>query len=417
MLFITIFFTLFTFITTVNAEETKTPIISGYTFGHQSNILKENRRYMVSLPELYYANNYDYPTLYIIDSDFQFQHTSAIVTNLTRMGKIPPMIVIGIATQGQQDYIYQTTWKAESNSDYGGATLFSQYINNELLPIIQKKYRTNSKKVLAGYSLGGSFTNFVMMQKESQFNAYLAMSPAVWFDDYSLAKSLPKYLSSSSHPLPEFFISVANEKGMGVDKLVVALKNKVVKKQKKNKETQWHWQFKSYPNETHFSTALPAFYDALVFLSPDFYFDPQDMMKLKNYSKVLDIFEQKKSSWTGFRFGWLQSYQLAKYMFWSKQLDKVDDFLLAIKQKFPESLVEVTVQVAKGFNTKKNPKQARKLLLSIKELAINNAMWHREMSLSFTELKQIALAEEHQKIALSIAKKQQLPTWFVWELQ
>jgi len=104
-------------------------------------------------------------------------------------------------------------------------------------------------------------------------------------------------------------------------------------------------------------------------------------------------------------------------MFWSKQLDKVDEFLAVIKQKFPESLVEITVQIAKGFNIKKNPKRAQELLFKVEKAAENHAMWHREMSLSFTGLKQIRLAEKHQKIALSIAKEQQLPTWFVWELQ
>lgn len=121
------------------AETLKTPIIAGYMFEHQSNILKQNRRYMVSLPERYYSNKRQYPTLYVVDSDFQFQHTSALVTNLSRMGKIPPMIVIGIANQGQPDYIYHTTWDSENNEEYGGASLFNEYIEQELLPVIKKK--------------------------------------------------------------------------------------------------------------------------------------------------------------------------------------------------------------------------------------------------------------------------------------
>ena len=83
---------------------------------------------MVSLPERYYASERHYPTLYVIDSDFQFQHTSALVTNLSRMGKIPPMIVIGVANQGQQDYILHTTWEAGNNKEYGGASLFKKYL-------------------------------------------------------------------------------------------------------------------------------------------------------------------------------------------------------------------------------------------------------------------------------------------------
>ncbi len=111
------------------------------------------------------------------------------------MGKIPPMIVIGIANQGQQDYIYQTTWLSEQNSEYGGAQLFNQYLEQELVPIIKQNYRTNSQQALSGYSLGGLFTTYVMMQKNAPFNAFLAMSPSAWFDDLSITKQLPLHIS------------------------------------------------------------------------------------------------------------------------------------------------------------------------------------------------------------------------------
>jgi len=366
---------------------------------------------MVSLPERYHSNNRQYPTLYVIDGDFQFQHTSALVTNLSRMGKIPPMIVIGIANQGQQDYIYHTTWNSENNEEYGGASLFNSYIEEELIPLISQNYRTNSQKALAGYSLGGLFTTYVMMQKNTSFNAFLAMSPSAWFDSESITKQLPSYLAKMKNTAPPLFISVANEEGMGVRKLVKELKSNT-------KEIQnWYWQFKTYPQETHFSTAMPALYDALTFLAPNFYFDPQEMMKLASYKEVLDVFEKKKTYWTGFHIEWLQAYQLAKYIFWSKQLDDVDDFLKEVLLRFPESHTEVTIQLAKGFTIKKQPERAQQLLLSVESTSKDNALWHREMSVSYAALKNKNKAEEHQTKTLLLAKKQQLPTWLVWELQ
>lgn len=393
------------------AETLKTPIINGYIYEHQSTILKQNRRYMVSLPERYFSNNRHYPTLYVVDGDFQFQHTSALVTNLSRMGKIPPMIVIGMANQGQKDYIYQTTWQSENNNEYGGAPLFNKYLEQELVPLIKQNYRTNSQQALAGYSLGGLFSAYVMMQENTSFNAFLAMSPSAWFDNYSLEKKLPLYISKAKKVIPALFISVANEEEMGVRKLVDELKNSYKEQQ------PWHWQFKTYPDETHFSTAMPALYDALTFLAPNFYFDPQDMLKLNSYHEVLALFEQKKKSWAGFHIEWLQAYQLAKYMFWSKQLAEVDDFLKEISLRFPESHAEVTIQLAKGFTIKKQPKRAQQLLISIEDVSQNNALWHREMSLSYAALGKKQSADNHQKKSLSLAEKQQLPTWLVWELQ
>ncbi len=393
------------------AKTKSTPIVSGYMYEHSSAVLNQSRRYMVSLPERYHSDQRHYPTIYVIDSDFQFQHTSALVTNLSRMGKIPPMIVIGVANQGQKDYIYHTTWPSENNNEYGGAQSFYNYIEQELVPLINKNYRTNSQQALAGYSLGGLFTTYVMMQKNTSFNAFLAMSPSAWFDNHAITTKLPLQLSKNKQAFAPLFISVANEKEMGVRKLVDALKKST------NKELANQWQFKTYPEETHFSTAMPALYDALTFLSPNFYVDPQDMMKLDNYKEVLSLFEKKKSYWTGFHIEWLQAYQLAKYMFWSKQLEDVDDFLKAIFKQFPASHSEVTIQVAKGFIIKKQPKRAQELLLSIKATSQNNAMWHREMSLSYEALGEKALAKSHQKQTMDLAKKQKLPTWLVWELQ
>jgi len=402
---------LFLFSITSFAESLKAPIVSGYMFEHQSKVLKQNRRYMVSLPERYYSSDRHYPTLYVIDGDFQFQHTSALVTNLSRMGKIPPMIVIGVANQGQQDYILHTTWESEGNNEYGGAALFNKYLEQDLVPIIKQNYRTNSQQALAGYSLGGLLTAYVMMQENTSFNAFLSMSPSAWFDNNSINEKLAQYISKNKKALPPLFLTVANEEEMGVRELVDELKKNY------KEEKSWHWQFKTYPDETHFSTAMPALYDALTFLSPNFYFDPQEMMKLDSYKGVLDVFEKKKSYWTGFRLEWLQAYQLAKYMFWSKQLDHVDDFLAEIAQRFPESHAEVTIQLAKGFIIKKQPEKAQQLLLSIKSVSENNPLWHREMGLSYEALEEKALAAKHQKITMKLAKKQKLPTWLVWELK
>jgi len=397
------------------------PIITGYSYEHTSNNLKQKRRYMVSLPESYYASKHSYPTLYVIDADFQFQHTSALVTNLTRMGKIAPMIVVGIANQGTSDYVYTTTWPAENNKEFGGANSFYQYITQELLPTIEKDFRTNKQKALAGYSLGGLFASYAMMQEDTPFTAFLAMSPSAWFDDYALADKLSKYLIKEANiaikptkPLPHFFISIANEEGMGVDKVVEKLK-KQINRQKKLK--QWHWQFKSYPEETHFSTALPALYDALVFLSPNYYVDPQDMMKLNSYSEVIALFKQKKQNWAGFRIEWLQAYQLAKYMFWSKQTDEIDELLIKIKQHFPESVTEVAIQMATGFNKKQKTKQALALLSIYAKEGKNHTMWYKEMSVAYTALNKQKLASEYQQKALALAKQQQLSSWQVWELQ
>ena len=386
----------------------KTAIISGYQYHHQSTLLGEARRYQVSLPERYHMNKRRYASLYVIDADFQFHHVAAVVKNLTRMGKIPPMIVIGIANQGDDDYLKQTTWPVETDEAFGGAATFHRYLKEELIPLVDRQFHTNDKKALAGYSLGGLFTLYSMMQSDSPFNAFLSMSPSAWYDDYSLPNKIKPLLEQGKITAP-VFLSVAREEEMGVDKVVASFEHYA--------GNSLNWQFKHYPSENHFSTALPALYDGLVFLAPDFATDGTDMVAIGDYKQVLRHFNKLSHQWAGFQFEWLQAYQFAKYLFWSKQLDQVDNVLTAIKQEFPESLAQVTIELAKGFNKRKDYERVKQLLDSVKVEGEAMPGWHKQMRIYWQAKGNNKLAEQHQQRAIALAKQYQFESWEVWELK
>ena len=385
----------------------KKPIIGAYEYQHYSQVFSDNRRYMVSLPERYHINKHHYPSLYIVDADFQFQHVSAIVKNLARMGKLPPMIVIGIATQGDDDYLNSTTWPDPEDDAFGGADNFQAYLKQELLPLIDSQYRTNEKKVLSGYSLGGLFTLYSMIQKETPFNAFLAMSPSAWFDGNSLPGKIEAMLNKRKLTSP-VFISLANEEGMGVDKVIEAFK--------KSAPDELNWQYKHYPNENHFTTALPALYDGLQFLAPNYAVDGTDMLAIGDYKQVLAHFNTQRQQWAGFHLGWLKAWQFVKYLSWSKQLDEVDRVLAEISKLFPEYLTTVSIQLAKGYNKRKDFDRVAQLLDSAKVEGETLPGWHKQMSIYYIGMGNPKLAQKHQVLALKLATKYQLESWEVWEL-
>jgi len=405
------FFIITMFLTTYS--QANEPLVAGHVYNHQSKVLKQERRFMVDLPENYYDNKLNYPTLYVVDGDFQFQHVSAIVKNMTRMGKIPPMIVIGIATQGNADYVYQTTWAIDNETDYGGTSLFYQYINRELVPHIDEHYRTNNNRILSGYSLGGLFTTYAMVQKNTPFNAYLAMSPSYWFDGYSAEKSIAKYIDENVKdkklPPSPLFLSVANEQGMGVDKVYKSLNHLNIK--------DWRLAYKQYPNENHFSTALPALHDALSFLFEGYYEDGYELSAHKTVVDVLATFEKKKQNYNGFRVEWLQAYKFSKYVFSSKQTDDIENILVEVNNRFPDSIVNVTNYLALGFNRTNQFEKAKAILDKVKLKGKEIALWHHQYSLSLAGLKDFELAKESQAQAMALAKKQQLPMWQIWEMK
>ncbi len=388
-------------------EKVSKSIVSGYEYQHSSTIFAEKRRYMVSLPERYLMNKRHYPSLYVIDADFQFQHVSAVVKNLTRMGKIPPMIVIGIANQGSDDYLKTTTWPDKKDDAFGDAAKLQSYISQELLPLIDKGYRTNKQKALSGYSLGGLFTLYSMMQQDTPFNAFLAMSPSAWFDEKSLPTKLAPLLKENKLHAP-VFISLANEEDMGVDKVIEVFKVSAVE--------SLRWQYKHYPDENHFTTALPALYDGLQFLAPNYAIDGTDMLAIGDYKAVLAHFKAQQKNWAGFQFEWLHAYQFAKYMFWSKQIQQVDEILAVIKEEFPESYTLVSIHLANGMNKKKDHAKALQLLNNVKAEGESYPGWHKQMSVYYVSINRQDLAEKHQVLAIELAKRYQFESWEVWEL-
>ena len=140
------------------------------------------------------------------------------------------------------------------------------------------------------------------------------------------------------------------------------------------------------------------------------------MLAQGDYKQVFAHFKAQKKQWAGFQFEWLHSYQFNKYLFWSKQIDQVDEILVELAAEFPESLTLVTIHLASGFNKKKNFPKALQLLQQVKKQGESFPGWHKQMSVYYSGTEQAELAAKHQALALELAKKYHFESWEVWEL-
>lgn len=397
------------FLTTSN--QLKAEVIAvGESFALQSQVLKQQRRYSVSLPGRYQAEpDRRYPVLYVVDADFQFFHVAATVKNLTQMGNIPPLIVVGVATEGPDDYVKATTWaiQGEGAQAYGGIEPMRLFLNTELIPQIEKTYRTSPERMLAGYSLGGLYSLYELVQKDSPFQAYLAMSASLWFDDYSFQKKFEGFLTEKSSN-KRLFLSLANERGMGVTELVAALK--------KADNPQLRWNYRQFPDETHYSTALPALYAGLSYLYADYFTDIAQMRELKGADAVFQLFKHKQQQQFGaYQIDWLQAYTLGKFFVGTEQVHEMPKFLALLKQQQAASLNEVSIQFAKMYNKLKQPQQALELLAQAD--LTHSADGLKQKSDALKALGQKDQAAELLKQAQHLAKQQQLDMWEQMELR
>ncbi|WP_299311468.1 alpha/beta hydrolase-fold protein [uncultured Aquimarina sp.] len=192
----------------VVAQESK-KIKIGTEFTIQSEILKEKRSYIISLPASYDNTKKTYPLLVLSDGDYRFLYTSGLVEYLSKKNRIPETIIVAIPNIDRTRDLTPTNIIYANNS--GGGKNFLDFIEKELLAEVDKKFRTNSYRILTGHSLGGLFAGYAYLSN-STFNAYIATDPSFWWDSQLLVKKIHPDLVKNIKYKPIYISSADNYK-------------------------------------------------------------------------------------------------------------------------------------------------------------------------------------------------------------
>ncbi|TSA47408.1 MAG: alpha/beta hydrolase [Chloroflexi bacterium] len=147
-----------------------------------------------------------WPVVYVLDSNWFF----GMITDMVRVmpwcgGRTTDAIIVGVGYPEEESL--RETWRkvvalrthdltpmqSETSEKYnsewvklevktGGGSEFFKFIKQELIPLIDREYRTDpAKRILAGHSHGGLFTVFAMFQEPGLFSSYIASSPSLNF--------------------------------------------------------------------------------------------------------------------------------------------------------------------------------------------------------------------------------------------
>jgi predicted alpha/beta superfamily hydrolase len=69
------------------------------------------------------------------------------------------------------------------NPTSGGGDRFLDFIQNELMPEIGKRYRTAHFQIFSGHWLGGLMAIHILVSRPDMFQAYIAVSPSLQWDN------------------------------------------------------------------------------------------------------------------------------------------------------------------------------------------------------------------------------------------
>lgn len=165
-----------------------TPLEIGRSYRIESRILGETRVIDVSLPTGYAADSSQrYPVLVVLDGEYEHQIAVAITRFYASTSQVPAMIVVGVRnTNRMRDMTpqpaagFQTPPEATSA---GGADRFLAFLGDELIPYINRCYRTAPLRVLVGHSLGGLLGLHAIGRRPELFTGYVLMEPSAWWNN------------------------------------------------------------------------------------------------------------------------------------------------------------------------------------------------------------------------------------------
>ncbi|HKZ76780.1 MAG TPA: alpha/beta hydrolase-fold protein, partial [Pyrinomonadaceae bacterium] len=181
----------------------------------KSTVLGEHRDVLVRTPTRYEANNIAYPVFYMTDGDAHMGHTSSTIDWLVMNGRMSDMIVVGITNKDRTRDL--TPAKGMGNdarfATAGGADNFLKFIEIELIPEIEKRYRVQPYRVLAGHSLGGLFAVHALITRPDLFNAYVAVSPSIQWAGGSILKGAEQFFNNRKELRATLYTSLGNEPG------------------------------------------------------------------------------------------------------------------------------------------------------------------------------------------------------------
>jgi predicted alpha/beta superfamily hydrolase len=231
------------------------PLTLGHATSVYSRVLGEDRAILVDLPTGYELTQSRYPVLYLLDGLAHFHHAAASVDFLSRTGRIPQMIVVGITNTARTRDMTPT--HVEDRETSGGADTFIQFVEDELIPFVDDRYRTQPYRVLFGHSLGGMLAVYTMFTKPDLFAGYIAASPHLQYDDGYVVGKVEEILAGRPTLRTSIYLTLGDEPDYAetLERFTGLLAGA--------DDSGLRWEYQVLEQDDHMSTPLKSAYEGL----------------------------------------------------------------------------------------------------------------------------------------------------------
>lgn len=230
--------------------------LDGESLRITSRVLGEARRVNVYLPEPYLQQPaLRLPVLFMPDGGLaeDFPHVAGLLQVGVANGTVRPFILVGLEnTQRRRDL----TPPSDDPRDraiapqIGGAATLRRFLREELLPLVQVRYRCTSERAIIGESLAGLFVLDTLLAEPDLFGTGIAIDPSLWWHREQLVKDLDSRAEAlCGHRL---FVASADKDGNTAPIL------HFVEGLRRLRPTGLDWHYEPMPNEGHATIYHPA---------------------------------------------------------------------------------------------------------------------------------------------------------------
>ena len=197
-----------------------------------SAITKRKYQVSVALPPSYATGDQAYPVLYATDANYHFGTLVETARLLSMDRELPEVIVVGIGwpvgyginTIAPRALDLTPTadpaWVETATRDFpkngfpppegsGGGAGFLRFIREELIPSVEKKYRANpADRTYYGFSFGGLFGAYALLNNEGTFRRFVVGSPALWWNNRAMFEQEKAYAGTHKSLAARVFFSI-----------------------------------------------------------------------------------------------------------------------------------------------------------------------------------------------------------------
>lgn len=221
-----------------------------------SEKLNEKREITISLPASYEKNTEKkYPILLLLDGDVLFDPFYGALSYGSYWDDFPETIIVGLHQNQNEERVDDCTFDDIQGLPHEKGADFYEFIGQELLPYLEKKYRVAPFRMIAGLDTTAGYLNFFLYKEYPIFNAYLSLNPEL---APQMEKRVAEQLSATKSQV-FYYLSTSDDEIKQLAEPIKILNENI----KKNDNPLVHYRFESFKGSGHYSQALLAIPSAL----------------------------------------------------------------------------------------------------------------------------------------------------------